>query len=226
MGNGFVGREQGTGKKIYRGAIGFWGWWLFGDLATQNALPGFFFCGGEWLTRCEQGTSQKSYRGALGFWGWWPFRSPGYTERASRLLFCGEGWFARHEQGTGKKSYRGAIGFWGWWPFRRPSYAERASRLLFCGEGWLVAWAGRRQKILPRRTRIPLQAASSGAWLHRTRAPATFQWWGVLYRASAAHGHKNPSEKQGTGKKSYRGVIGFWVSGSSGGWPSATQSKQ
>ena len=100
---------------------------LSGDLATQNALPGFFFCGEEWLAGCEQGTGKK---------------------------------------------------------------------------------------FLPRRTRIPLQAASSGAWLHRTRAPASFQWWGVLYRASAAHGHKNPSEKQGTGKKILprrNRILGKWL---------------
>ena len=47
---------------------------------------------------------------------------------------------------------------------------------------------GRPRKFLPRRNRILLQAASSGAWLHRRRVLAPFLWGRVLYRAWAAHG--------------------------------------
>ena len=98
-----------------------------------------------------------------------PFRRPGYAERAFRLLFCGEEWLAGCE----------------------PGYTERAFRLLFCGEEWLAGCEqGTGKKFLPRRTRIPLQAASSGAWLHRTRAPASFQWRGVLYSVCSTRAQK------------------------------------
>ena len=177
VGNGLQGVSRAQAKNSYRGAVGFWGSWPFRRPGYTERASRLLFCGEGWLAKREQGTGKKSYRGAIGLWGWWPFRRPGYTERASRLLFCGEGWLARREQGTGKKSYRGAIGFWGWWPFRRPGYTERASRLLFCGEGWLARCEqGTGKKFLPRRARIPLQAACSGAWLDRTCAPASFQW--------------------------------------------------
>ena len=67
-------------------------------------------------------------------------------------------------------------------PFRRPGYAERASRLLFC-EGWLVGREqGTGKKFLPRRNRIPLQAAFSGG-LAAQHVLASFLWGKVLYRA-------------------------------------------
>ena len=84
---GLVGREQGAGQKSHRGAIGFWGCWPFGDLATQNALPGFFFCGREWLCRAWARHRQKILPWRNRILGLVAFRRPGYTERASRLLF-------------------------------------------------------------------------------------------------------------------------------------------
>ena len=153
------------------------------------------------LQGVSRAQAKNSYRGVLGFRCKRLLQGLGCTERAPRLLSSGEGCFiasAAHghknpseKQGTGKKSYRGAIGFWGWWPFRRPGYTERAFRLLFCGEGWLAGCEqGTGKKFLPRRTRIPLQAAPSGAWLHRTRAPASFQWRGVLYSVCSTRAQK------------------------------------
>ena len=49
---------------------------------------------------------------------------------------------------------------------------------------------GRPGKFLPRRDRILPQAASSRPWLHRTRFPASFLWWGMACRAWAGHRQK------------------------------------
>ena len=52
------------------------------------------------------------------------------------------------------------------------------------------ASAGRRQKILPWRSRILGLVAFQEIWLHRTRFPASFLWWGIACKVWAGHKQK------------------------------------
>ena len=113
---------------------------LSGDMATQNALPGFFSMVRDGLWGVSRAQAKTSYRGVIGFRCKRHLQRAWLQEHGSRLLSVARGALYRasaaHKQGTRQKILPRRNRILGKWLFRRLAVGNTSKTLGFRNVLW------------------------------------------------------------------------------------------